>query len=257
MRISTWTGDMFPQPSLASPLLYSPLLSSAFRLKSSWWRSADITRMFPTQLCASNPRSSCDSLTLRPHFVLRLLLSTLSARHAPAAGYLCSLRPGHTGEGSRSCPSLRLRGSALGPESGGGRAELREERRRRERSCLVWKQAIWTELQVCERAAGGITRSPVLAHLGVLDIYLQCRRMARDYAARCPRSPGRNAWMVAAVIILAAQGKQNRAEPSRAEYQRRLSPPAPRALDHGWSPDFPAAHSPLMLTVTSLADVWL
>ncbi|XP_005802937.1 nectin-2-like isoform X1 [Xiphophorus maculatus] len=30
--------------------------------------------------------------------------------------------------------------------------------------------------------------------------------MARDYAARCPRSPGRNAWMVAAVIILAAQG---------------------------------------------------
>ncbi|XP_032437483.1 PVR cell adhesion molecule related 2 like isoform X2 [Xiphophorus hellerii] len=30
--------------------------------------------------------------------------------------------------------------------------------------------------------------------------------MARDYAARCPRSLGRNAWMVAAVIILAAQG---------------------------------------------------
>ncbi|XP_043994362.1 PVR cell adhesion molecule related 2 like isoform X5 [Gambusia affinis] len=30
--------------------------------------------------------------------------------------------------------------------------------------------------------------------------------MARDSTARCPGSPGRNAWMVAAVIIVAAQG---------------------------------------------------
>ncbi|KAK5622162.1 hypothetical protein CRENBAI_009003 [Crenichthys baileyi] len=36
--------------------------------------------------------------------------------------------------------------------------------------------------------------------------------MARDYAARCPGSPGGNAWMVTAVIILTAQGKKNRTE---------------------------------------------
>ena len=38
--------------------------------------------------------------------------------------------------------------------------------------------------------------------------------MARDYAARCPVSPVRNTWLVAAAILLAAQGKNRKTEPS-------------------------------------------
>lgn len=36
--------------------------------------------------------------------------------------------------------------------------------------------------------------------------------MARDYAARCPVYPMRNAWLVAAAVLLAAQGKCERAQ---------------------------------------------
>lgn len=36
--------------------------------------------------------------------------------------------------------------------------------------------------------------------------------MARDYAARCPVYPMRNAWLVAVAVLLAAQGKCERAQ---------------------------------------------
>lgn len=36
--------------------------------------------------------------------------------------------------------------------------------------------------------------------------------MARDYAARCPVYPMRKAWLVAVAVLLAAQGKCERAQ---------------------------------------------
>ncbi|XP_044190899.1 PVR cell adhesion molecule related 2 like isoform X2 [Thunnus albacares] len=46
--------------------------------------------------------------------------------------------------------------------------------------------------------------------------------MARDYAARCPVSPVRNTWLVAAAILLAAQG--NRAQKVRVEEELEAYP---------------------------------
>lgn len=54
--------------------------------------------------------------------------------------------------------------------------------------------------------------------------------MARDYAARCPVSPVRSTWLVAAAILLAAQGK---AETTRANPLQFPSTSIPVRTDCG------------------------
>lgn len=153
------------------------------RLKSSWWRSADITLIFPTQLSASHTGSSADSNTLRPHFSFRSTRSLCprrTATHNPPRA-TCT----HCGPADDFDSSCHQRG----PQR---REVLAQNRREREaETWLISTQAFWTELQVSCLIGGGIIRRPFAPHSAVVDIYVHlvsCLEEWQEITQRAGRS---------------------------------------------------------------------